>query len=345
MPNLTLDLILYGSIALIITFIAMALAYTILSDPEARRQIPQVGLLPWVGSRLEAGGQWVSDWITRIVIFLIGPGDHNEADGDRLYRKLTIISVITSLFLFAISFRGSFAAGWEFAFKNGIDQSVAKWIPVSIDGGIGLMILTIFACSYVGRKCGLIKLAVLVLTGVSIMFNVAHISQGSQADFIHYLLGAIFPLMVFVSSEVTSFQIKGYIDRKRDIQTNARLKGEIDTLTGQLDALEGEIESERLRLQTEAEAATRAHLEQLEQQRADLAAEIESAEGKLQRLEKKIEEAEGQLFTAEDLKAAYALGQNPKLSGANVGEIYGVGQSQGTAKKKAVVNALNGSYS
>lgn len=250
MPELTLNLILYGSIALIITLIAMALAYTILSDPEARREIPQVGLLPWVGGRLEAGGQWVSDWIVRIIAFLIGPGDNAEGDGDRLYLKITKASVIISMAISVFSFVGSFAASRDFALRNGIDDSVAAWIPISIDGGILLMVLTIFACSYVGRKCGLIKLSLLALTAVSIMFNVAHIAQVEKVGWIHYLLASIFPAMLFISSEVTAFQIAGYIGRKQSVMTNARLKAEIERLMNRQSTLADEVAEAETELAT-----------------------------------------------------------------------------------------------
>ncbi len=292
-------------------------------------------------------GQWYTDIIAAIVdsywylvVLLFGPQDKNEAKGnDGLYLAATILNVFLSVFLLAISFAGSFTAATDYAIKNGIDPSVAIWIPVSVDGFILLAVLVSFGASLVGASAGIARLLIFSFTAISVIFNVAHIAKAGNADLQHILLGAIFPVVVFLASEVTSHQISAYIKRKDTLKTNQVLAKEIETLRQEKAILPQEIRQKRQAMLTEAQASVKADIATLDTQRDTLQADVHKIETRLKVLSQKTEN----IYTTDDLQGAHFLGKNPDATGNEIAAALGrTSATFGNSLKKKLNLILNG---
>ena len=291
-------------------------------------------------------GQWYSDILSGIVdsfwsiiVLLFGPQDKGEAKGnDGLYLAATILSVFLSMFLLVISFAGSFTAATDYATKNGIDPSVAIWIPVSVDGFIFLAVLVSFGASLVGASAGIARLLILSFTAISIVFNVEHITKTGNADPQHILLGAIFPVVVFLASEVTSHQISAYIKRKDALKTNQVLAEEIEARQQEIIILPQKIDQNRRSMLAEAQASVKAKMVTLNEQRETLLSDVRRAETRLKTLSQKTEN----IYTKEDLETAHLLGQNPDVTGVVVGKKLNKSVTIGNKQKAKIREALNG---
>lgn len=324
--------------------------------PETRnKDTSWPGLFPKIG-------QWYTGIIAAIVgsywylvVLLFGPQGKSEAKGnDGLYLAATILSVFLSLFLLIISFAGSFTAATNYATKNGIDPSVAIWIPVSVDGFIFLAVLVSFGASLVGAKAGAARLLIFSFTAISVVFNVAHILQPKQieinqveirqaqpkkANVQHYLLGAIFPVVVFLASEVTSHQIAAYIRRKDALKTNQALADEIESLQQEKTLLPQEIGQARQAMLTEAQASVKVEITALDEQRETLQAEVYKAESRLKVLSQKTDN----IYTTADLQGAHFLGKNPDATGNEIAIALGrTSATFGNSLKKKLNLILNG---
>lgn len=298
------------------------------------------GLFPWIG-------QWYTDIITAIVdsywylvVLLFGAQDKNEAKGnDGLHLAVTILSVFVSLFLLVISFYGSFTAATDYATKSGIDKSVALWIPVSVDGFIFLAVLVSFGASLIGAKAGIARLLIFVFTIVSVVFNVAHITEITKAEPQHVLLGMIFPVVVLLASEVTAHQIKTYIRRKDTLKTNQVLADEIEAMQQEKTLLPQEIDQKRRTMLGEAQSSVKAEIAVLDEQRNTLQAEVYKTEVRLKTLSQKTEN----IYTTDDLQGAHFLGQNPDATGNEIAMALGrTSATFGNSLKKKLNLILNG---
>lgn len=302
------------------------------------------GLFPWIGESFTDSVGLIVQGLWLVIGFLFGPQNRQETSGnDSLYLKATIISVCLSLFLAGISFYGSFAAASSYAEAHGIAREVSSWIPIAIDGFVLLGVLVVFGASLVGDQVGWVRFLIFAFAVVSVIFNVAHIleangSKDLQAQ--HVLLGAIFPLIVFLASEVTSKQISAYIERKSGLVTNQALAAEIETRIEEKRGLLDEVETKRRAMLAEAEAEIKAELETLESRRDSLIAEIEQGQRKLRRLQDEVENTVN--YDEIDLQITYMLGADPGISGQKVGDFYDKSATWGNERKKKVSKSLNG---
>ena len=205
--------------------------------------ISRVGLFPWFGHQINRLVEALAANFVHFIAFLFGPKKQNDdAEHDRngLYLWSTLASIALSIGLAAVSFLGSFDAASKFAVANGVSEQVAPFVPVSVDGFIVLSIIVIFASSMGGYSAKWIRLALLIATGVSIFFNVAHVAE-SNRDLTHVLLGAVFPVIVFMATEISAFQIKAYVVRRSLIKTVSNLFAHSVELANERDQLENKV--------------------------------------------------------------------------------------------------------
>ena len=298
--------------------------------------ITRIGLFPASGQVIAKILDWHISQFLKLLIFLFGPKRVQNAtlDNDRLYFRFTLISVLASMFLAAVSFVGSYTAARVYAANHGIDATVASWIPVSVDGFILLGITVVFAASLVGDSAGWVRFLILVFTGISVLFNVAHITETQDTTLQHYLLGAIFPVIVFLSAEVASHQIRAYISRRSTLKSNADIAADIAALTDRRDNLSAEIEEE-----TEAKRID------LASTLATLHDQISQAERQLGTLKDQAKKAQSEtdLGSQDLIRAAYLIGQNTSITGKELAEALGrTSATYGNTIKSKIKSQVNG---
>lgn len=301
------------------------------------------GLFPLIGDQFDKFGTWLLAQFASVKAFLFGQPEHGS-DGesnDRLYKFVTIASVTISMFLIAINLIGSFTAMRSFAEENGIASSVAMWIPIAVDGFVSLGILVIFGASLVGNRVGWVKLVVFVCMILSAFFNVEHVSA-DQKNLEHLLLGSIFPLGVYLTSEITAGQIRHYITRRGSLLTNAQLSTQITALETQQATLGAEIETEQAQLLTAARRSVGEAVAELEERRAALTSQNEGAARRLKKLKANISAATQTNITTEDIQIALWIGQDSAISGREIGERLKKSSQTGITKKNRVKGILNG---
>ncbi len=301
------------------------------------------GLFPTIGDQFAHFAAWLLTQFVGVKAFLFGQAEHGS-DGesnDRLYKFVTVASVTISVTLIAINLIGSFTAMRSFAENNGIASSVAMWIPIAIDGFVSLGILVIFGASLVGNRVGWVKLVVFICMILSAFFNVEHILT-DQKNLAHYLLGSIFPLGVYLTSEITAGQIRHYISRCGSLKTNDQLSAQIDTLETQQATLSAEIEIERAQLLAAAQRSVGEAVAELEERRAALTSQNEGAARRLKKLKASIEAATQTNITTEDIQIALWIGQDNAISGREIGERLKKSPQTGITKKNRVKGILNG---
>ncbi len=191
--------------------------------PE-RMKLTDVGVFPLIKLGLMRFGDLLSNAFWLLAALLFGKRIDTKPDkaSGSLYVVSSIVSVIGTVALVAVSFSGSFSAASDFAQTNGIDAHVASSIPIAVDGLIVLCILAIFSASLGGYSAGWLSLVVLVFTGISIYFNVRHMPEG-VATVDRYLLGGAFPVIVFLASESTSWQIRKAVAFVQTLKTFQQL--------------------------------------------------------------------------------------------------------------------------
>ncbi len=159
--------------------------------------------------------------------------------------------------------------------------------------------------------------------------------QPKQADWQHILLGSIFPVVVFLASEVTSHQIAEYIKRKDALKTNQVLADEIEASQQKKAGLAQEIDQARQAMLTEAQTSVRAEISALEEQREALQVEVHKAKALSQKTEI--------IYTKDDLRGAHFLGQNPDATGNEIATALGrTSATFGNSLKKKLNLILNG---
>lgn len=311
--------------------------------------IKKYGLFPTLFRQAEDAGGAIGGFFIAGYRFLFGPSKEIAADGnDKLYLTVTILSVIFSLFLASISFAGSFTAARAYAEAHGIAASVAAWIPVSVDGFILLGILVVFGASLVAAGAGWVRFLIFTFAAISVIFNVTHILETLGGKILiapqHVLLGSIFPVVVFLASEVTSKQITAYIKRRSVLRSNDELMANISSLKRQKRSLAQEIEGKRVKMLAEAEASVKAELIETESKRDSLQAIIGRLETRLKRLNTEVKQAKSlDEKTRHLIEVAYWYGDNGGITGSEIGKRIGGKSAQyGNDLKRKVKETLNG---
>lgn len=293
-------------------------------------KILEVGLIPLVKLGFVRFGQLIVRLIGILVRLLLGKreGTETETVSGSLYVGSSVLSVLGTIALVYISFSGSFAAASDFAYKNGIDLSVAHYIPIAVDGLIVLCIVALFTASLGGYKATWLSFVVLFFTGLSIYFNVSHIGEGvSQVD--RYLLGATFPVIVFLASESTKWQIEKAVAFVQSLKTYQELRSDVAKLTiqqGELNQSVGDLE-ETTQTLTEQIIDYKTTVDSLELDLSVLAASADATE----------ENKDVILRRVAILRAKHS---NPTLSQTQLAEMLNT--SQKTISRD--INAMNGIY-
>ncbi len=303
-------------------------------------EIRSRGLFPTIGYQINRFGAWLLTQFAGVKAFLLGQPEHGS-DGesnDRLYKFVTVASVTISVFLIAINLIGSFTAMRSFAENNGIASSVAMWIPIAIDGFVSLGILVIFGASLVGNRVGWVKLVVFVCMILSAFFNVEHI-LADQKNLAHYLLGSIFPLGVYLTSEITAGQIRHYITRCGSLKTNDQLSTQIIALKTQQATLSADIETERAQLLAAARRSVSEAVAELEEHRTALTTHNAAADRRLKKLKADAKAMATQIdITPEDLQVAVWIGQ--ALTNEEIGDQLGKSGTTGRNKRQRVMQRI-----
>jgi Fic family protein len=125
---------------------------------------------------------------------------------------------------------------------------VSSYIPLAVDGLIVLCILAIFSASLGGYNAAWLSGVVMAFTGLSIYFNVSHMP--ADVSLINrYLLGGAFPVIVFLASESTSWQIKRMVAFMATVRTYGELVITVGELTSRKATTETEIEANQAQAQ------------------------------------------------------------------------------------------------
>lgn len=296
------------------------------SRKNERKSIMDIGLFPLAGQYLNEAGQYIANALWKLSVLLFGPKDQGSMDGnDKLYLRVTVASVIVSLFLGGISFAGSYTAGKAYAESHGVAQGVAAWIPISVDGFILLLVLIRFGGSLVGTDEKWVQFLMIAFALISVLFNVSHISSGIDATWMQWLLGCIFPGIVFAASEATAIQITNYIRRKTKLRSNLMLEEEYLTLKGRNDNLQNEIDIEMAGIKRER---LKPILDQIEVAKDELdRANSQSGKG---------------VYTEDDIQTAYLMGGDKNITGKAIAESIGKSLSAGGHLKRKIKEVING---
>jgi hypothetical protein len=308
----------------------------ILPQTSFTNQIRRRGLFPAIGREVALTLAEAIKAFRAVITFLFGPRCETTAEGnDRLYLTVTITSVIASLFLASVSFAGSYTAARAYAIRHGIAPSVAAWIPVSVDGFILLAILVVFGASLVAAPAGWVRFLILIFTIISVVFNVAHITETAKPTVENILLASVFPVVIFLASEITSHQITAYIKRRSAFKSNEQLLTEIEALAEEKMALGVEIEQTRATM-----------LAEVETEREQLQAGIERLEAQLKRLKaEKRKAAEMDDKTKALLSVAVWYGHDQAITGREIGDrLGGKSEQYANSLKREVKKQLNGAH-
>ncbi len=211
------------------------------------QKLTEVGIFPLIKTSIVRLGIEIGKGFWFIIALLFGKRKqmNQEAVSGSLYVATSVLSVIGTIALVYVSFTGSFAAASDFAYKNGIDLSVANYIPIAVDGLIVLCILAIFSASLGGYSAAWLSGVVLIFTALSIYFNVQHIPENVSAVN-RYLLGGAFPVIVFLASESTSWQIKKAVSFVQTMKTYSQLVEMVTSLRTEKTELSAVIEEQRV---------------------------------------------------------------------------------------------------
>lgn len=228
-------------------YIAFAVSLTLIAGLyliaklDKQNRLKQQGLFKLAGEGLAKAVNRIAAESKELIALLFGL-DKNEIESlvlnERVANGLVKSAIAIDFFLIAISFFGSFSASRDYALQNGIDAGVAPFVPIAVDGFIGLCVAVIFYGSMVGRSIPLASICLAAFTAVSIHFNVAHIVEVSNSTFAHRLLGAIFPLVIFVGTELLSKLFKLQMARHSQLKTNDDLANEIAAKKAHLQKLD-----------------------------------------------------------------------------------------------------------
>jgi len=120
----------------------------------------------------------------------------------RFISRLTITLVVL---LASASFVLSFEALWHFAAATGAVGVNHAWVfPLIVDGSIVVFSVSALRCSILGESTRWSISLVVLVTALSMVFNIAHAPRG----FLPALVGAAPPLLLFLSFESLMRQIK-----------------------------------------------------------------------------------------------------------------------------------------
>ena len=165
-----------------------------------------------------------------------------------------ILSAATGIFvalLAAGAFTLSFDALNQLSTENGVTPGLTWVWPVVLDGAIVVFSLSALRASLHREPIGYPMTLVVIATGASVIFNVAHAPGGVLA----HTMAAVSPVCLFLSFELLMRQLRSEVERSAKLASldelavetekleaaRLRLVSQNERLTGQRDALKCEI--------------------------------------------------------------------------------------------------------
>lgn len=305
----------------------------------SKNKIMEVGLFPLAGQYFNKAIKSVSNRLLWCIVLLFGPrkeiAELTSEELNRLYLRLTIITGLSTFGIAIAAFVGNFKLIANLAFEHGIDYPMAYLIPIVLDSFVMISIGIVLGAALVGQKVKVIKLLVLMSSLTGVYFNVAHVLSGTaEINLMIILLHSILGLFLYLTVEVTAFQITNYIKRRAMLKTNEILRQEIDDLQTRKSNLSDEIED---RIVSESDELRRKELQ-------PILSQVEAAKEELGRLvaqSKKASQTSG--FTEDDIKTAFLLGSNPNATGQDVATLLGKNSASiGNVIKRKIKPAING---
>jgi len=296
----------------------------------SKNKIMEIGLFPLAGQYFNDAIKAISHSLWKVTVFLFGPrkeiAELTSEELNRLYLRLTITTGLSTFGIAIAAFVGNFKLIANLAFEHGIDYPMAYLIPIVLDSFVMISIGIVLGAALVGQKVKVIKLLVLMSSLTGVYFNVAHVLSGTaEINLMIILLHSILGLFLYLTVEVTAFQITNYIKRRAMLKTNEVLRSEIDALNMQRDDLKDQVQAEYDDLSASV--------------LQPILSQVAMAKEELNQI-KKVSVAKG--FTEDDIKAAFLLGQNPKATGKNVGLLVDKSEASGNSIKRKIKPIING---
>ncbi len=148
-------------------------------------------------------------------------------------RIISLLSALLVILLASASFTLSFDALKELASQNGFKPGFAPLFPLIIDGAIVVFSLSALRLSLHQESCRYPMFLVVIATGSSICFNMAHALEEPLAQ----VMASIPPLALFLSFEQLMRQIRSGARKSAELIELAQLRGEVERLERRRDEL------------------------------------------------------------------------------------------------------------
>jgi outer membrane murein-binding lipoprotein Lpp len=192
-------------------------------------------------------------------------------------RTTKLISLITSVLVLALAvaaFVLSYDALQALAVANGVETHLAWIWPFVIDGFLIVASLSVLRNGLLGEKALYPWALVVLFTGASIAFNIAHAPEALLAR----VVGAIPPLALALAFELLMGQLKSEVKRGQAVKSLEQLKANVSELTAEREQLTDHVN----------ELVTKR--EQLTGNVSELAERVNELTGKRERLVNEIEQ-------------------------------------------------------
>jgi DNA-binding transcriptional regulator GbsR (MarR family) len=209
-------------------------------------------------------------------------------------RTTKLISLITSVLVLALAvaaFVLSYDALQALAVANGVETHLAWIWPFVIDGFLIVASLSVLRNGLLGEKALYPWALVVLFTGASIAFNIAHAPEALLAR----VVGAIPPLALALAFELLMGQLKSEVKRGQAVKTLAQLTQSVSQKRQALNGLTQNVNAQRETL-TEVSADVNAQRETL----AKLSADVDEKRQELTELTSAIDDVKAENVNAVD---------------------------------------------
>lgn len=151
------------------------------------------------------------------------------------------LSAVTGI-LVALLAAGAFALSFDslnqLAVENGVTMGLTWVWPLVLDGSIVVFSLSALRSRLHAESVRYPMTLVVLTTGASVVFNVAHAPEGPLA----HTMAAVPPLALFLAFELLMRQVGSSMERASVLSSQADLVLIVDRLEAKRDKLEGQIE-------------------------------------------------------------------------------------------------------
>ncbi|MGW2748457.1 DUF2637 domain-containing protein [Streptomyces sp. NPDC001450] len=112
---------------------------------------------------------------------------------------LLAASVLGAVIVGVIGFAGSYSAVQHLALDHGISPSIARWVPIGVDAGIGAFLCLDLALAMMRLPVPVLRPAAHLLTAATVWFNAA--GTWAQGDWTGTGLHAVLPVLFVIGVE------------------------------------------------------------------------------------------------------------------------------------------------